>query len=61
MRKPKLLCYQCGKKLIETDREDSKESLNIHYSCKEHGLQVTVSTSKRVYMRCGSYISNESR
>lgn len=51
-----MICKTCGKKLIETGRIDYEECINIDFSCNEHGLQLIKSVSKRVYMRCGSYI-----
>lgn len=56
-----LLCYTCGKKLFESDREDYPTHLNIHYTCKDHGLQVTVSTNKEKYTKWGKVVEDDSR
>ena len=53
-----LLCYECGKKLIEDYRVEEEECINVGFKCVDHGLQFIVSKSKRVYTRSGSYIDN---
>lgn len=54
----KLICYECGKRLKEIAREDYPEYSNVHYSCDDHGIQLTVSENKEKYSKWGRIIEN---